>query len=360
MEHAPPRTWAEIDVSALRHNYRVAIAQSGGKKGMAVVKANAYGHDTTLVLDALEQESPDFYGVANVSEARKVQARLPRARIYLLGAANPLEYREIVERGLTPCASTMEELVTYAEIAASYRKATSIHLALDTGMGRGGFLPDTPAYAQALTFTHPYLQVEGIGSHLPVADEDEAFTQEQIRLFNTQSPTTFSYLHLENSAGILHYQNTHTNLVRPGLMLYGVSPIAHYQSLLKPVMTLKSRVSLIRDLPAGHGISYGRTFITARASRIATVGIGYADGIKRTLSNAGAQVWVKGRYAPILGRITMDQIMIDVTDIPECLIGDEVELFGRHILAAEVAERAGTIPWEIFTGVARRVERVAV
>jgi alanine racemase len=162
---------------------------------------------------------------------------------------------------------------------------------------------------------------------------------------------------LLNSAGLLGYDSDLCNLTRPGLMLYGASPLAGHQSKLSTVMRLKSRVTLSRWLPAGHGISYGREYVTSQATKVATVGIGYGDGYPRHLSGKGAEVFVGGRRCPILGRVTMDQIMIDVSDVPEVKEGDEVELFGPHISVIEVAEKAGTIAWEIFTGITTRVTR---
>ncbi len=358
MAISPPRAWAEIDLDALRHNFRFAQAQSGGQEVMAVVKANAYGHGVREVIKALEPLQPSFYGVANVFEAREVRALLPEARIYLLGVANPSEYEELVAHDYTPCASSMAELHTFGELAARYQKTLRIHLAIDTGMGRGGFLPDTAELEEALAYQHSHLEIEGIGSHLPVADEDPTFTEQQFQRFASISKPDLRYRHLANSAGLLHYADYGLNLVRPGLMLYGVSPLPEYQAQLKPVMRLCSRISLIRDIPAGHGISYGRTFITQRDSRIATIGIGYADGYHRSLSGRGAQVSLRGVTAPVIGRVTMDQIMVDVTDVPECYAGDIVELFGTEISVSTLAQQAGTIPWELFTGIAPRVQRI--
>lgn len=357
MEHSAPRAWAEIDTAALQHNFRFAREQSGCENVMAVVKANAYGHGVQNVITALEVLNPTFYGVANVAEAREVNAFLPNARIYILGAANPTEYREIVESGYTACASNLKELEIYGALAQSAQIVLKIHLALDTGMGRGGFLPEGE-FSAALRFSHPNLEIEGIGSHLPVADEDEEFTIAQFKEFEKHAPASLKYRHLANSAGILHYRSESCNLIRPGLMLYGSSPLPEYQSQLRPVMRLFSRISLLRDVPAGKGISYGRTFITVRDSKVAVIGVGYADGVKRSLSGKEAHVYINGEHAPIIGRITMDQIMVDVTDLKQVETGDLVEIFGENILVHEIADKADTISWEVFTGIAPRVKRV--
>lgn len=228
-------------------------------------------------------------------------------------------------------------------------------------MGRGGLLPDQLAIALEKIKLLPNLNIEGLGSHLPSADEDREFTLDQFARFENavaQCYYDFKFIHLANSAGLLDYQSNVTNLVRPGLMLYGISPIPAYQEQLRPAMTLKSSISLIRKLPKGHGISYGRTTILERDSRIATIGIGYGDGYPRSISHQQPEAWIRGKRCPILGRVTMDQLMVDVTELAEASEGDEVELFGENILATEVAEKSGTIAWEIFTRITPRVTRI--
>jgi alanine racemase len=168
----------------------------------------------------------------------------------------------------------------------------------------------------------------------------------------------FRFCHLANSAGLMKYESRTTNLFRPGLMLYGISPLTHFQSTLKPVMSLKSRVSLVRTLPAGHGISYGRDTVLKKETQVATIGIGYGDGYPREISMHHAEVWIHGQRCPLLGRVTMDQIMADVSHLDNCDSGDEVELFGENILVSEVANKAGTISWAILTGITPRVTRI--
>jgi alanine racemase len=208
----------------------------------------------------------------------------------------------------------------------------------------------------------PHLEIEGIGSHLPSADEDPDFTRAQIEEFRhvihaLGGPQRFKWRHLLNSAGLLGYDRDLCNLARPGLMLYGVSPMPDFQSRLATVMTFKSRIALLRTLPAGHGISYGREFVTTAPTRVATVGVGYGDGYPRHVSGHGAEVAIRGHRCPILGRVTMDQIMVDVTAVPDAREGDEVEMFGPEIPVTEVARKADTIAWEIFTGITPRVVR---
>jgi len=359
---SPPRAWAEIDLSALRHNLEVARDVSGCAV-MAVVKAGAYGHELETVARVLAEADVAFFGVANVGEARRIADAGVTTRIYLLGATWAAERPEVVAREWTPCLSSLDEARDFDRLARKSGKRLKVHLAVDTGMGRGGFVADELPTIMPELETLDGLEIEGLGSHLPSADEDEAFTLDQFSRFNALAEALggldrFKWIHLSNSAGLLGYDNSPCNLVRPGLMLYGISPLPDHQAKLRNVMSLKSRVTLIRKLPAGHGVSYGRAFITTRPTRVATIGVGYGDGYPRSLSGQGAEVWIKGHRHPILGRVTMDQIMIDVTDEPEIEVGDEVEVFGPHLRVDEVAAKADTIAWEILTGITPRVVRV--
>ena len=358
---SPPRAWAEVDLAALKNNLRVAREASHGEL-MAVVKAGAYGHGLEEVANALVGENLIFFGVANVGEARRIRNAGVNTRIYLLGATWAGEREEIVARNWTPCLSTLEEAEHFNRLAAAAGTPLKVHLAVDTGMGRGGFLLDQLADSMAVLERMEYLEIEGIGSHLPSADEDEEFTRSQIARYHEiieqlGGPARFKWRHLLNSAGLLAYDRGICNLARPGLMLYGVSPLPAYQDRLATVMTLKSRVTLIRTLPAGHGVSYGRQFVTTKPTRVATIGIGYGDGYPRHVSGKGADVWLDGRRCPILGRVTMDQIMVDASGCGDVMEGDEVEMFGPNIPVNEIAEKAGTIVWEIFTGITPRVVR---
>jgi alanine racemase len=358
---SPPRAWVEIDLAALRSNLAVARGLFPTHL-MAVVKAGAYGHGLERIAKALEGEGIAFLGVANVGEARRIREAGVATRIYLLGPTWSQEREEIVARSWTPCVSSLAEAIEFNRLAAARGTRLAVHLAVDTGMGRGGFIPQNLPQTLRELENLASLEIEGIGSHLPSADEDEAFTRTQFETFeqiiaSLGGPERFRWRHLSNSAGLLGFSQGCCNLSRPGLMLYGVSPLPEYQEKLATVMTLKSRVTLIRTLPAGHGVSYGRQFLTTRPTRVATVGIGYGDGYPRHVSGKGADVWIRGRRFPILGRVTMDQMMVDVTGSDEVTEGDEVELFGPHLPVAEIAALADTIVWEIFTGITPRVVR---
>lgn len=360
---SPPRAWAEINLSALDHNLALA-ARHSGQQVMAVLKAGAYGHGLVELAKHLDRKNLAYFGVANVREARLLRENKITTPLYLLGPSLPEEREEILLSGWSPCLSSLAEIDDFSKLCAQHQRSLGAHLTVDTGMGRGGFLPnevETALHHLSLP-QNQQIKLKGIGSHLPSADEDFAFTKQQFEFFDTlvsdlPRPSDF-FIHLSNSAGLLGYQSAQTNLVRPGLMLYGASPLPAWQKQLRPVMTLKSRVSLIRKLPAGHGVSYGRTTILEKDTPVATIGIGYGDGLPRAISGKGAYVLIRGQKAPLLGRVTMDQIMVDVSALPDCQPGDEVEIFGPHLLVSQIARWADTIPWEVLTGITPRVTRV--
>ena len=360
------RTWAEIDPGALRHNAAAVRAQVGaGVQLMAVVKANAYGHGTGHVVRALAGRV-EMFGVANVREAVEVREHATDAPVFILGPALPEERAEIVARRFLPAISSVGEARAYAALAGA--EPLAVHLKIDTGMGRTGFWESDAVAAAREILALGGLRITGIASHLPVADEDDDFTREQLaRFYATVAELRALGLgqpvvHVENSAGLIGFPAQAGDMVRAGLMLYGSAPRPEFQPRLRPAMTWKTRIALLRTAPAGHGISYGRTFKTTQPTRIATLAVGYADGYRRHLSGRGAQVLIGGRRCPVLGRVTMDQIVADVSALPAVEVGDEVVLMGRQgaeeIPASELAAKAGTIAWEIFTGIGWRVDRV--
>jgi alanine racemase len=354
----------EIDIPAMLRNLAFARKTSGCGM-MAVVKAGAYGHGLEEISKALAGEGIEFLGVANIGEARRIREAGVDSRIYLLGATWDAEREEIVARNITPCISTVEEGMAFNEVAGRRGVKLPVHIAVDTGMGRGGFLPEGIESNVSLLENMPNLEIEGIASHLSSADEDEGVTRLQIASFEDTvrrlgGAARFRWRHLSNSAGILGYPQGCCNLVRPGLMLYGVSPLPGHQGQLHNVMTLKSRITLVRTVPAGHGISYGRSFVTTKPTKIATVGIGYGDGYPRHVSGKGADVFIRGERHPIVGRVTMDQVVVVLPDDSDVQCGDEVELFGPNIPAAEVASLAETIVWDVFTGITPRVQRIHI
>lgn len=363
------RTWVEIDASALRHNAGVARQLAGAHGGViAVVKADAYGLGVSAVVPALEAAGVDAFAVATLDEARRVHAAGGTRPVYLLSPALPAERAAIVATDFTviPAVSTHDEAVHFSQLAVAARKTLPIHLVLDTGMGRIGlrsrFAEHVLADARPLADL-PGLRLDSVASHFPSADEDLAFTTEQLNHYLSllehlaREGMTPTHHHVANSAGTLTLTRTGREWVRTGLMLYGVSPVPDKQELLLPAITWHARVILARTLPTGHGVSYGRTFVTDRPTRVATLAVGYADGYPRHLSGQGAWVWLGGRRCPVLGRITMDQIMVEAPDHVQP--GDTATVLGGQGPAAtEMATLAGTIPYEIFCGLGRRVARV--
>lgn len=362
---SPPRAWIEIDLAALVHNLRTVQRSLGGAAVMPVVKANAYGHGLESVARAWDACGVAFFGVANPGEARRLHQAEVHTGPFILGPAFPGEREEIVAHGWRATVSSLDEAAHYESLGALYNKSVFLHFCVDTGMGRAGFLPGEWSEAAAALARMPHLRIEGLVSHFPSADEDEDFTRGEIGLFEDAYALLnpyfhFQYCHISASAGALAYTVPCANLARPGLALYGVSPVeSPVAAELRAALRLLSRVTLVRTLPKGHGVAYGRTWMTPRPTRVATIGIGYADGWMRSLSNAGACVCIHGISCPLLGRVTMDQVMADVTGVPGVREGDEVEMIGPNIPLVDVARRAGTIPWEILTGLGPRLPRLS-
>lgn len=374
------RCWAEISLAALRHNAGVARTQSGLDL-MAVVKANAYGHGAVTVARAL-QDQVAVFGVANLQEALELRSAGLDTPILLLGTCLAEEQEPALRAGFHVCVNSLAEARAWSELAGRLGTTTRGHVVLDTGMGRMGFIePEWTEDTVRALVALPHISWEGLATHLPSPDEDAGFTRRQIELFHQSvqlaqvSGLQPRWVDLASSAGLLGYPSGHEfcNLVRPGLMLYGVDPLANtglgdpYQEKLRLVLTWKTRVILVRELPEGHGISYGRSHVTGRPTRVATLACGYADGYPRQVSGKNASVLLHGQRCPLLGRVTMDQIMVDVTDLPAdqpVVPGDEVVLLGTQggakISAEEVADKAGTISWHVFTGITARVARVVV
>ena len=358
------RCWAEIDRSALRYNAGVVRERIGSAEMLAVVKANAYGHGLIGVAETLANDVK-YFGIANIEEALALRAAGLSHPIIILGPALPTERSAIVDGKFIPTISAVEEAEAFDRIGP-----VAINFKLDTGMGRMGVPANESLAAFRKVTALRNVRVHGISTHMPVSNEDENFTRDQlarfrklVEQFRAEAPGDYK-AHVLQSAGTLAFNETPHEIVRAGIMLYGISPLPEFQRLLKPVMTWKTRVALIRDMPEGHGISYGRTFITPRPMRVATLSAGYADGYPRQASNRDAAMLVRGKRCPLLGRVTMDLMVVDVSHVPNAAVGDEVVLLGRQgeeeISADEIAERAGTIHWDIVTRVGSRVRRVYV
>jgi alanine racemase len=338
---------------------------SPGVRIVVVVKADAYGHGIEEMARQLDKEV-DLFGVANLSEAQTIRLAGARAPVLILGPALPEERETICEEAFIPSVSTVEEAAAYAKCARS-GEPVLVHLVIDTGMGRIGSSEEEAEQIFRAIGAMPQLQVRALSSHLPVADEDEHYTARQLERFRALTahlPSGDRPAAILNSAGVMRFGNQIApgDLVRVGLSVYGISPLNDFQNKFQPAMTLKTRVVLVRSLAGGRSISYGRTFITPGPMRVATLSAGYGDGFDRHLSGQKTDVLIKGHRCRMLGRVTMDQIVVDVTHLEQVEPGDEVVLIGRQddqeILASELATKAGTIAWEIFTGITKRVPRI--
>ena len=362
------RCWAEIDRSALRHNAKIVRERVGSVDMLAVVKANAYGHGLMGVAETLADEA-QFFGVANLEEALALRESFSHP-IIILGPALPGERSTIAERGFIPTISALEEAEDFNRLAL--HSPVSVNFKIDTGMGRMGVPEEQALDVLKKISTFAKIRIHSVSTHLPVSGEDANYTRDQLlrfgeimKQFRAAVPIDYK-AHVLQSAGVLAFAEPAGlfDMVRAGIVLYGISPLPKFQNLLKPVMTWKTRISLVRDMPKGSSISYGRTFITPRKMRVATLSAGYADGYPWHLSNRNAAVLVWGQRCAILGRVTMDLMVIDVSKLDNVQVGDEVVLMGRdgnqEISCAELAKTAGTIPWEITTRIGERVPRVFV
>ena len=364
-------TWAEIDLDAIAHNVRQLKRHIGERvKLTAVVKANAYGHGAVPVARTALENGAERLAVNRVVEGIELRRAGIAAPILILGYSPPWEAEAIVRHDLTPTITEREVALALARAAASQGKTVPVHVKVDTGMGRFGLLPkEVVDFVKGLA-DFPNLRLEGLYTHFATADEaDKSHTRRQFGIFLDvlkrleEAGIEVPIRHAANSAATLDLPETHLDMVRCGIAIYGLYPSAEvsHSIPLKPAMSLKSRVARLRTLPAGSCISYGCTYVTSSPTRVALVPVGYGDGYHRLLSNRG-QVLIRGRRTPILGRVCMDQFVVDVSDIPGVRLDDEVVVFGRQgeeeICAEEVAAWAQTINYEVTTSVLPRVTRV--
>ena len=367
METKQKRTWAEIDMEALEHNYLALREQIPfGCKFLGVVKADAYGHGAVPVARKLEELGCDYLAVACLDEAAELRQAGIGLPILILGVT-PAEFTgELVRYDLTQAVGDLELARAYAAGAREAGKPLKVHIKVDTGMSRLGFLWDAAVEASLAVAALEGLCVEGIFTHFAAADSDEEFTMEQFTRFLTvtdalaEKGLEIPIRHCAASAAVLNYPCTHMDMVRPGIALYGHYPERGMEELcdLRPVMTLKTRVAAVRRVPDGATVSYGRTAKLAGETTLAVLPVGYADGFPRLLSNEGSAL-IRGIPCPIVGRVCMDLCMAAVESVPDVRVGDEVILYGPEPVSAEhAADLAGTIQYELLTSVARRVPRV--
>lgn len=368
-------TWAEVDLSAIAHNVREFAGIVPSKTQlMAVVKADGYGHGAVQTARAAISAGASFLGVALVEEALELRQNGITEPILILGFT-PREYAAaLCEHNLTPTVFTLPEAEAFSDVAVRYGKRLDVHVKVDTGMSRVGCFPCEAADGFIRQIASlPGLTMTGLFTHFATADQrDQEYARNQLTQFLSlvqrleSQGITVPIKHAANSAAAIGFPDSHLDMVRLGISLYGFyssDEVSRERVNLRPVMTLKSQIVFLKEVPAGTAVSYGCTYTTPEHSLLATIPVGYADGYARRLSNRG-QVLVRGVRAPVVGRVCMDQIVINVQDVPGVTEGDEVVLFGRQgdtfIHADELARWLDTINYEIVTSVSHRVPRIYV
>jgi Alr-MurF fusion protein len=362
-------TWVEIDTDAIAYNTRRLKEIVGERVAlMAVVKADGYGHGAVRVAQAALANGASQLAVANIEEATLLRDAGIRAPILILGYAEPaaVSLAIVHDLRLTVYDATLAQ--DYLREARRVGGRLRVHIKLDTGMGRLGLLPPLARDFLRDYATLPDWDVEGIYTHFSSADEDEEYTTQQVRVFRSivdplrEAGLHIPFLHTANSAGTLASADNHFDLVRVGLALYGLSPSPSVPAPLdfRPALTWKTVIASVKTLPAGHAVGYGNTYVTQSDERIAVIPVGYADGFRRAPAHYG-EVLVRGQRASIVGRVSMEKTMINVSHIPDVQIGDEVVLLGaqggERITAEEIAARIGTINYEVVCSILPRVPR---
>lgn len=376
------RTWAEIDLDALLHNYNLIKDKSGCQRVMAVVKADAYGHGAVTLSKFLEKAGADWFGVSNIEEAVQLRHAGITHPILVLGYTPPTEAFRLRRENIAQAVFSVSYAKHLSKCAADAGCHIDIHIKLDTGMARIGFdcrsdgQTGSAADQIAECCRLPGLTMQGIFTHFASSDgdgDDEifSFTSSQYeRLLKTAEELRRrgidpGLIHCSNSAGILNHPDKSLDMVRAGIILYGLSPGGEvaYIDELKPEMSFRTVVCMVKELIEGDGVSYGLTYKAARKLKAASIAVGYADGYPRSLSNRG-RVLIHGCYAPVIGRVCMDQMVVDVTDIPNVKEGDTVTIFGKDgnnsIPVGELAAQTGTINHEIICNISKRVPRIFI
>ncbi len=360
-------TWAEVNLGNLAHNFNQIRRSVSATTGiMACVKADAYGHGLVPVAKKLESLRVNYLGVASIDEGIALRQAGIKVPILILGLILKNHAGPLFEHSLTATVCDAEIAAVLNNKARLRGRPLKVHIKVDTGMGRIGVMHDSAAELIKRTFRLKFLDIEGLFTHFAFADMDRDFTLHQLDLFNRllnnldKQGIRIPIIHSANSMGVIGYKNSHFNMVRPGLVVYGLYPRKGLKIKLKPALSLKTRVVFVKKLPAGFGISYGHAYVTKRETNVVTLPIGYGDGYPRNLSNQ-APVLIKGKRFKVCGRICMDQMMADVGGLRPG-IGDEVVLIGAQgankITSEELAALSGTIPYEIVCGLGSRIPRV--
>jgi alanine racemase len=368
------RCWAEVDLGALRANLaRLRHAVAPGVRIMTVVKADAYGHGLRQIAALLMQNGTDVFGVANLAEAQAIRGVGRGWPILMLGPCLPDEVETAVRDDVMPTLSSLEEAVWFSKAGGRLGKTVSAHLKVDTGMGRLGCPPAAALELARQINTLPALRLEGLYTHYSSVEEDAAFSRSQRTKFERlvrqmgAAGLVIPTIHANNSGAILLEPDPLCNLVRPGLLVYGVAPPGPrtarpgLETGWRPALSLKCRVGFLKEIPRGAPVSYGRSFVAPRRMRLATLTAGYGDGYLRSGGNR-SQILLGGTRCPVVGRVTMDQTMIDCSMVEAAAVGDEAVLIGPQrgdaITATELAGWCGTVPWEVLTNITHRVPRL--
>ncbi|MFH1355242.1 MAG: alanine racemase [Candidatus Omnitrophota bacterium] len=362
-------TWAEISLANLAYNYRqIKNLLKPGTKIMVTIKADAYGHGLIPVAKRLVKSGADYLGVASIDEGIKLREGNIKIPLLILGLVSKKNIKALFKYNLRPTVCDEDLADALNKMASELKKPIKVHIKIDSGMGRIGILYRDAERVIKKISNLKFIRIEGIFTHLAAADTNRKFTLHQLKLFNNlmlalnKSGINIPLIHAANSIGILDYKQSHFNLVRPGLVIYGLYPKKNLKIKLRPVLNLKTRIIYVKRVPAGYGISYGHDYVTRKETNIVTLPIGYGDGYPRNLSNC-APILIRGNRFRISGRICMDQIMVDVGNMP-VKAGEEVVLIGaqagKRITAEELAALAKTIPYEIVTGLGWRIPRLYV
>lgn len=362
--------WVEVNLGNVASNVRyIRRIVRNEARIIAVVKADAYGHGAVEVSKVVLKNGADMLAVANVYEAMELRSAGIKVPVLLLNWTEPSRLKDVVRNGLVQTIFDSDSAKVLSGVAKKMKRTVSVHAKIDTGMGRLGILPENAVKFIQKIIEFPGLKIEGILSHLSVAGEERSYTLNQFHKFRSvlnglkKIGIRIPVQHIANSVATLAYPQMHLTAVRPGIIIYGISPWGTERKckFLKPTMSFKTKIVSIKEVPKGTSISYGRTFITKRTSLIADIPIGYAQGYDRNLSNK-SWVLVNGKRVPLAGRVCMDQCLIDVTGVRGVKVGDEVTLFGRQgkdeISAEELASWTGTIGYEVVTTVGRLVPRI--
>jgi alanine racemase len=377
-------TWVEVDLDRLEDNWRSIRGRIGPDVAVLhVIKADGYGHGAVELGRVAFEQGAAMVGIATLHEGIELRQAGLDGPILILSPSLAGEMDEIVAWGLRPALSTRDQAEAFSALMTRTQGRLPVHLEIDTGMGRTGFDYETAEEEVVRLAALPGLELEGLFTHFPDSDgPDPTFTLGQVVKFRSllqrleARGLSFRFRHAANSAGVLSFEDSLFNMVRPGIAILGIYPSSFvtHSMTLKPILSFHCRLVQIRDVPAGRHISYGSTYVTEKPSPIGVIAAGYGHGLPRSLSNRG-QVMIRGRRVPIVGRVTMDLTMVDLTGCPEAAVGDDVLLFGEPaeteaasgaaavhevhepIRIEEVAEWAGTIPWEIMCQIDKRVVR---